>query len=120
MSLRDDYNAEVPIPPPNPPPSIPVALVEWKPMVKGALRGFATIRIGRSMILIDCPVCTLNGRTWATLPSKPQIGKDGGVLRDAKGKILYTPLAKWADRTATDRFSEAVVAAVISQHGDVS
>jgi hypothetical protein len=33
------------------------------------------------------------------------------------GKTAYTPFAKWADRTAANRFLQSVVDAVTSAHG---
>jgi hypothetical protein len=51
------------------------------------------------------------------LPSKPKLDKNGVVLRDASGKIEYAPILNWADKTAADRFSEAVVAEIIRLHG---
>ena len=82
-----------------------VALLEWRPLVRGSLRGFAKIRIGRALIVSDVPVCTSNGRSWASLPAKPMLGADGVALRDADGKIRYVPVLEWANRDARDAFS---------------
>lgn len=92
--------------------TMPVALTNWRPMQRNSLRGFASVRLGKSLIIEDCPVHTSNGKRWASLPSKPILDKDGTAQKDAAGKIKYAPLLKWADRDASDRFSEAVIAAV--------
>lgn len=100
--------------------AMPVSLLDWKPMVKNTLRGFAGVRIGQSLIVRDVPVhCFVGengGRRWASLPSKPVLGKDGNAVRDEKGKIKYAPILEWADRGASDRFSEAVIDAVEREH----
>src|SRR5450755_3127635 len=95
---------------------LPIQLLAWKPIVKGALRGFATIQLGRSLKIIDVPVLCGNGKLWASLPSKPLIG-DGKALLDANGKQRYAPIMEWSDKQAADRFSAAVVAAVRAEHG---
>ena len=93
-------------------PSMPVSLLAWKPITKGALRGFAKIRLGQAMIIHDVALLTNNGRRWANPPSKPQMDKDGNALRDGAGKIKYVPIIEWTDKATADRFSEAVIAVV--------
>jgi hypothetical protein len=87
-------------------------LVEFKPIAKGALRGFATIELPSGLTLFDCAVLVSNGKAWASLPSKPLFGKDGQQLRDDNNKPRYVPLLRWKSREQSDRFSEAVVKAV--------
>jgi hypothetical protein len=96
--------------------TLPVTLLAWRPLVKGALRGFATIQLGRSLKIIDVSVLCSNGKRWASLPSKPLIG-DGKVLLDDRGKQRYAPVMEWGDKQAADRFSVAVIAAVRAEHG---
>jgi hypothetical protein len=55
-------------------------LVSWKPLVRGALRGFATVRI------IDIPVLTGANGVWATLPSKPELDSQGKRKLATDGK----------------------------------
>ena len=95
---------------------MPIVLLAWKPLVKGALRGFASIQLGKSLRIMDIPVLCSNGKMWASLPSKPLIG-DGKALVDARGKQRYSPILEWADRATSDRFSRGVVDAVIAAHG---
>jgi hypothetical protein len=94
------------------PPPLPVSLLTWKPMQRNSLRGFARIRLGRSLIISDVAIHCAHGRRWAQAPAKPQLDKDGNAKRDEKGKIAYVPVVEWTDREAADRFSEAVIAAV--------
>jgi hypothetical protein len=101
------------------PPSteaMPVVLLDWKAIAKGALRGFAAVRLGRSLNIRDLAILHSNGRTWVGLPGKPIIGADGTVARDDKGKVRYVPILEWADRAASDRFGAAVLAAIRAEH----
>jgi hypothetical protein len=94
----------------------PVALLGWKSLQRNSLRGFARIRLGTSMIISDVAVHCAHGRRWAQAPAKPQLDKDGNAKRDDKGKVAYVPIIEWADREASDKFSEAVIAAVEREH----
>lgn len=100
--------------------AMPVHLVDWKPLLKGSLRGFAKVRLGRSLLINDVPVLCSNGRVWAGMPGKPLIGGDGTGLRDDKGKQRYMPILEWTSRESSDRFSEAVIAAIQKEHGSTA
>lgn len=97
--------------------AMPVALLGWKPLAKGALCGFAKVRLGKYLVINDVPVLQSNGRVWASMPAKPLVDRDGQPLRDAKGKQRYSPVLEWDGREASDRFSTAVVEAVQAEHG---
>lgn len=98
--------------------TIPVALIGWKPVRKGALLGFAGVRLGRALIVHDVPVLAGRNGAWASLPSKPQIGSDGTVRRNDAGKIQYSPILEWADKEASRRFSDAVIDALHREFPD--
>jgi hypothetical protein len=93
-------------------------LVSWKPLVKNSLRGFATVLLPIGLKISDVPVLVSNGKTWASLPSKPQVDKDGRHKRDVNGKLAYTAILEWKDRDLSDRFSQAVVALVQAEYPD--
>ena len=93
-------------------------LIAWKPLVKNSLRGFATVLLPIGLKISDVPVLISNGKTWASLPSKPQVDKDGRHKRDVNGKLAYTAILEWKDRDLSDRFSQAVVALVRAEHPD--
>lgn len=98
--------------------SMPVVLLEWKPVRKNNLRGFAKVRLGRSLVIHDIPVSHANGRSWAVLPGKPMTDRSNGmVMLDAKGKPRYSVLLEWEDDGTRNRFSTAVVEAVTRAHG---
>jgi hypothetical protein len=95
-----------------------LTLSAFKPLVKGALRGFATIRLPIGLIIADVPVYTSHGRTWASLPSKPILDRDGRHVADESGKKQYAPLLQWANRATADRWSAAVIDLVRAAHPD--
>lgn len=96
---------------------MPLALLAFKPMARNTLRGFADVRVGKSLLIKEVPVHVSNGKAWASLPSKPVL-KDGRVATDERGKARYVPILEWADKDARDAFSEAVVEAVRAQAPD--
>ncbi len=97
--------------------SIPVMLLEWRAVVKGGLRGFAKVRLGKSLTIHDVPVLVSHGKAWATMPSKPLVGADGVALRDTNGRQRYAPVLEWADRDSSNRFSAGVIEAIKRDHG---
>jgi hypothetical protein len=92
-----------------------LSLLEWKPMPRNSLRGFATVRYG-SLKIRDVTVHNNGTRRWANMPSKPMVGSDGMALKDDSGKIKYVPILEWANKDAADKFSEEVLAAVEREH----
>ena len=96
-----------------------VTILDWKPVVRNTLCGFATVRIQRiGLVVADVAVHQKNQSRWASLPSKP-IHRNGAILRDeATGKIRYQPILQWADRKTADRFSIAVVEELLARHPD--
>lgn len=92
-----------------------MALESFKPMVKASLRGFATVRLPNGLLIADCAIFTSHGRTWAALPGKPVLDRDGRHA-EADGKKRYAPILQWADRATANRWSDAVVALVRQQH----
>ena len=95
-------------------------LVEWRPLQKNTLRGFATVELPNGLTIADISIHVSHGKTWASLPSRPQMNADGAARRGDDGKILYNPILKWRDRDLADRFSIAVAQAVEAEHGRLS
>jgi hypothetical protein len=103
---------------PAPAPERPrMRLVTWKPLIKGSLRGIATIELPIGLKLIDCPLLIGPNGPRASLPSKPVLDREG---RHAKpdGKPQFAPVLEWRSRELGDRFSAAVVALVRAAHPD--
>jgi hypothetical protein len=86
---------------------------------KGALRGWATVAMPSGMVLNDCGIFLGdNDTTWASPPSKPQISRDGTVIKDQNGKAKYSPCVEFASKEARNRWSDQVIAAVRASHQD--
>jgi hypothetical protein len=94
-----------------------MTLEAFKPLVKGALRGFATVRLPIGLVIADVPICTSHGKVWASLPSKPILDRDGRHVEDG-GKKKYASILQWKDRDTADRWSAVVVELVRRAHPD--
>jgi hypothetical protein len=92
-------------------------LLNWKPLVKGALRGFATVELPIGLKLIDCPVLVGPNGPWAAPPSKPVLDLEGKHSKPG-GKGQYAAVVEWRDRELAGRFSGAVVRLVCEAHAD--
>lgn len=97
---------------------MPVVLVDWRPMVRNSLRGFATVQVG-ALEITDVSVHISGDRRWAGLPAKPQIDRDGNVRRK-DNKIEYAKVIAWTNKETADRFSKAVIAAIEEKHGTLT
>ena len=96
------------------PPPMQVSLIDWRPLRRNSLLGFASVRLG-ALVLRDVTVHASNGHYWAGLPAKPRLtGTE--TTKDERGKVLYTPIMEWASKQTADRFSDAVVAALQKEH----
>ena len=76
-----------------------MALKAFRPMAKGSLRGFATVRLPIRLLIADCRGC---GSRGASLPAKPILDRDGRHVEE-NGKRKYAPIP------SADRWSAAVV-----------
>jgi hypothetical protein len=85
---------------------------KFKPLVRNTLRGFADVFVVELKLTIcDVALHSKNGKTWAQLPSKPQV-RDGALVKGDDGKVQYIPMMSWDSRAVSDAFSRAAVAAV--------
>jgi hypothetical protein len=89
-----------------------VVVEEFKPVVKNTLRGFARVRFASGLVMHEVSLHISNGRVWASPPSKPMVGGDGTVMRDAEGKQRWQPLITFSDKGVRDRWSAQIVDAV--------
>jgi hypothetical protein len=94
-----------------------MVLTDWRPFNKNTLRGFAAVELPNGLTITDISVHLSHGKSWASLPSRPQLNADGTARRGDDGKIVYSSILKWRDRDLADRFSAAVVQAVEAEHG---
>jgi hypothetical protein len=94
-------------------------VLDVKRIRKNSLRGFASVKLPNGLVINDVVLGEANGRRWALLPSKPMIGSDGELLRDASGKARYTAIVEWASKELQQEFSRRIVAIVENWFGDV-
>jgi hypothetical protein len=86
----------------------------FRPFHRNTLRGFAEIEIlDINLRVRDVALHEKNASRWAQLPAKPQINKDGIVVKDAGGKAQYVHILEFDSRDRRDEFNAAVIAAVI-------
>ena len=90
-----------------------ITCVEFKPLRKGALHGFAIFEIQPTGIrLRDCTVMESNGKRWIGMPGKPQITPEKTV-RIVDGKPQYVSVVEWTSRERSDAFKDAALAALL-------
>jgi hypothetical protein len=94
-----------------------VTIIAWKPVRRNTLFGFACVKIERINLRVDdVAVHQKGGSRWVSLPAKPMLDSAGSVMRDeTTGKARYQSVLQWGDRKTSDRFSAAVVEAVLAR-----
>lgn len=92
-----------------------LTIQDFKPISgTGALVGFVDVHVPAWRLkLFGCTVFDNGTRRWVSLPGKPQIDRDKRALTDTNGKVAYSPAAAFDDKATADRFSEAVIAALL-------
>jgi hypothetical protein len=93
-----------------------VGIVEFRPLRRNTLVGFATVRINELKLVIKDVAIHSKGEAgrWVQLPSKPQLDKDGVQFRDARtGKPVYASILEFQDYATRAAFSHAVIAALL-------
>lgn len=98
---------------------LPVTISDWKPRQSGTLRGFFTAHLPSGLTLHELSVHTRDGKWWVMPASKPMLSKDGTALRDANGKIRYSPIVSFESRRARDRFNASVLGALKLAHPEI-
>jgi hypothetical protein len=87
---------------------------KFQPLKRNTLVGFAEVHLVElDLTFRDVAIHTKNGREWAQPPARPQI-RDGVIIKDEAGKIAYYPICEFGSREARDRFSAAVIAAILA------
>ena len=91
-----------------------ITATDWRPLERNTLRGFVTLRLAPSGIVIrECTVHEKDGKRWIGLPARPQTSKDGSPRLDPKtGKPAWQPIVEIAGRDERERFQATALAAV--------
>jgi hypothetical protein len=99
---------------------MPIVCEKWTPRRSNTLHGFCDVLLTETHLRIhDIALHEKNGKRWVSLPAKPQINREGLVLKDERGKVKYAPVLAFEDRATADKFSTACIAAVIERHPGV-
>ncbi len=69
-----------------------VRIVNWKPMQRNSLRGFATVEFPLKVILSDVSIQTLNDSWWASPPSRRWLAATGPCCGMQTGKFATRQL----------------------------
>jgi hypothetical protein len=92
-----------------------IECLDWRPLHRRTLQGFATIRVTEMQLSIkDVALHAKDTSRWAALPAKP-ILRDDAVVRDEVGKAQYIPVLEFDSRAVRDAFSSAVIKAVLER-----
>jgi hypothetical protein len=95
---------------------MPIKCESFRPRRTATLRGFCELVLTETHLKIfDVALHEKNGKRWAALPSKPQVNREGYVLRGENNKIKYAPVMAFDSREAGDQFSRLAIAAVLER-----
>jgi hypothetical protein len=96
-----------------------VTISDFKSLERYSLRGFCTVSLPSGMILHEVAIHLSNGAWWASPASRPQIGRDGTVLKGDDNKLKYTPIVSLDSKATRDRFSASVIDALKLAHPEL-
>jgi hypothetical protein len=90
-----------------------IVILEWRPVERGTLLGFAKIQIPAWRVTIaGVALHRKDGRAWAQLPARLMLDANRELEREPDGKLRYAKILWFDDRETADRFSAAVVEAI--------
>jgi hypothetical protein len=93
-------------------------ILNWKPLVKGGLRGFVDVELPIGLKITGITVMSGRNGPWCGLPSRPLYSADGTPKRDVNGKQSYAAILEWRDRDLGKRFSDSLIALLLEEHPD--
>ena len=96
-----------------------VKILDWRPLPKNSLLGFAKIEFPSGMVIADVTVLTSERGPWALPLSRPMLNRDGVVIKDEAGKIRYSPFIEFTSKEIRNRWSDAVIQAMRAAHPEV-
>jgi hypothetical protein len=90
-------------------------LRDWRPHVRGGLRGYVKIELDVGLVIPGIKVLVGSNGPFVMLPEQPVL-QDGKVKRDVGGKPAYAPTVSWKDRKTADKFSAAVIKLLLAKY----
>ena len=87
---------------------------------KGITRGFADVFSTSWGITIHgvCVFESVDGKRWASPPSKQRLNKDGTPVLAQDGKMIFDPHVSFASAEKRMQWSDAVIDALLEEHPD--
>jgi hypothetical protein len=87
-------------------------LMHWRALRHGKLFGFAAVELPIGLRINECPVLDGPEGVWASLPTRPELDRNGAVRLGANNERLYQTVLEWRSRRLREAFSARVVALV--------
>ena len=85
--------------------------VNWKPLARGSLVGFADLQMDSGLVLLGCTLHAANGRRWVNPPSRPMLDADRKPIVEG-GKVQYSAVVDFTDKKIRYRWSDEAVKAI--------
>ena len=80
-------------------------LIDWRPVRKGQLFGFASVELPIGLCVHDVAVLHGKNGPWAALPTKAELDGDRRQRRDVDGRPSYARVLSWRTRHLEAAFS---------------
>ncbi len=87
-------------------------ILDWRPLRKNSLLGFASVELPSGMTISDVVILTGANGPWASPPAKPLIDRTGAVVKGPNGKVSYVPIIGFSTKERRNAFSDHVVGAL--------
>jgi hypothetical protein len=84
-----------------------VVIANWKPIGRGFLHAVFDAVLPTGVIMRECALFAKGAHRWVTPPQKQYV---------VAGITKYKPAVVFVDRSAADKFSDAVLGAIRSAH----
>jgi hypothetical protein len=91
-------------------------LVEWRPLRRNTLHGFAVVEMPSGLVIRDISIHQKSGKWWASLPSRPMLDAEGRQISNHAGHKQYAAVLGWRDRDLADRFSAAAIELIRAEY----
>jgi len=86
-------------------------LLDWRPVQRNSLIGFAQVQFGSGLIISEIAVHVAGSRVWAQPPARPWIEENKLILTET-GKPRWQPIIDFANHGVRASWSRQVVAAL--------
>jgi hypothetical protein len=100
-------------------PAGTIKILDWRPLEKGSLRGFAKVQFGSGLQMSDVGIHVQGTKAWASPPSRPMIDRNGSVMRDETGKVRYSPVIGFFNHGTRSSWSRQIIAAMRAAHPEL-